>query len=387
MSDKKVLMELTKDYLDTGLRGVPVGTCPTSMVDPILGLHYRGYPIKDLAYRDPEAVIYLLLHGELPSSSELKYFKSKIISRSKLNPKVIEMLKNLPSQKNPMKSFMIGILSIGMLSGKNDFKEDYLNLVAQLPEMVAALIRIRCGWGEPIASQPELGYMENFAAMLNPPNSNEYLVDLMRIFNVLHFDHGGGNLSTFVGKAIASGHADMFESINGSMAGLAGPLHGKANQECLQFLQDMQKQIKNPQDEKEIHEFIKDFFESGGKIFGFGHAVLRVEDPRATVQYDLGKKIAKDNKLFQLALTLRKIGSEFLGQQKKISNPFPNVDAVSGVLLNSVGINKPDVYTVLFGLSRCVGIATQILWERTEARGGKGIPITRPKYIYVGPKR
>ena len=383
---KKVLFEIEEDHLDTGLRGVPAGHCTTSKVDPQQGLFYRGYPISELAHKDPEEVIHLLYSGEFPSEAELVDFKNELKANSKLNPKVIDHLKSLPLEGHPMKWFLSGINLMGMVNQQGDYRENFLKLVSQLPEMVAAIFRIRNKWGDIIPSNPKLDYMENFAHMLSPPNGSEHLTKLMRIFNVLHYDHGGGNLSTFTGKAVASGHADMYESMVGAMAALAGPLHGKANQECLRFLKKTYDEISNPEDENEVLKFVEKLFNAGGKLYGFGHAVLRIEDPRATMQYELGKEIAGDDPYFKLALLLRKVGSEFLSKQEKISNPYPNVDAVSGSLLNACGL-KEDYYTVLFGLSRCVGIGAQIVYERTEARNGKGTPIVRPKYIYSGPVR
>jgi citrate synthase len=145
--------------------------------------------------------------------------------------------------------------------------------------------------------------------------------------------------------------------------------------------------VPDPSDEARLAEYVENLLNSGGVLYGFGHAVLRVEDPRATVQYALGEKIAADDSLFRLSAALRKVGSEALKKRPKVSDPYPNVDAVSGCLLNACGLTDESYYTVLFGMARCVGIAVQIVWERTEARGGKGIPITRPKYVYTGPVR
>lgn len=387
MAESEVLFTITKDQLETGLRGVPVGYCPTSSVDPLLGLFYGGYPVEKLAYNEPEEVIYLLFNRELPNAEQLAEFKKVLVAHSKLNPEIIKHLKALPKEGHPMKWFMHGLNLMGMYSGTGDYKKDAMNVVAQLPELVAAIYRIRSGWGETIESKPELGYIENFVNMLNPPNTNENLLQLMKVFNVLHFDHGGGNLSTFVGKAIASGQEDMYGSLMGAMSALAGPLHGMANQECLRFLKTALENVDDPTDENAVNDYINKLFAEGKKLYGFGHAVLRVEDPRATVQYDLGEKICPDNKIFRMAVSMRKLGTEFLKKQEKVSNPYPNVDAVSGSLLTSVGLTDENYYTVLFGMSRCVGIAAQIIYERLEARGGKGTPIIRPKYVYSGPKR
>jgi len=378
---------ITEEQLETGLRGLPVGYCPTSKVDPMLGLSYGGYPIAELAEKEPEEVIYLLLNRELPNESQLKEFNTEFRKRSKLDPRVIEGLKALPKEGHPMKWLISGINLMGMFAKNDSYRDEALNVSAQIPELVAAIFRIREGWGDTIESKPEMGYMENFNHMLSAPGTDENFAELIKVFDILHFDHGGGNLSTFVGKAVASGQEDIYGSLLSAMSGLAGPLHGMANQECLRFLKRTLAEVGDPKDEAAVNAHLQKLWDNKDKLFGFGHAVLRVEDPRATVQYGIGEKLCPENDLFLMAKAMRNLGVEFLKQFPKISNPYPNVDAVSGSLLTACGLEKEDYYTVLFGMSRVVGIAIQIVYEREEARGGKGTPIVRPKYIYSGPSR
>ena len=196
------------------------------------------------------------------------------------------------------------------------------------------------------------------------------------MFHVLHMDHGGGNLSTFTGKAVASSHADVYVSLAASMAALYGPLHGRANQECLKFVRDV-----GTADKKQIDAFVRKLLADGGKVFGFGHAVLRKEDPRAKVQYAFAEKHFANDPLVKTVLTLREVVPPILMENPKISNPYPNVDAVSGSLMNAAGLTDDDYYTVLFGWSRVVGIAAQIVDERVHMRDGKGVPIYRPRYV------
>lgn len=376
MADR-VLFELTEAHLNTGLRGVPVGTCRTSKVDPQQGVSYVGYPIKELAYRDPEEVVHLLLHRELPTADQLTGFKREMIDRSGLPDAVFEGLRALPRDGHPMAWFETGLLLLSMTNTSGDWREDALNAIAKIPELVAAVFRLRSGWGEPIKSEPERGLVENFVHMLGVPNADpERLTRMLRVFYVLHMDHGGGNLSTFTGKAVASGHADLYSSLTAAMAGLSGPLHGRANQDCLNFVRSV-----GSSDPERIREFIQNALDNRKKIYGFGHAVLRAEDPRATIQYELGQKICPNDELFKTAFNMRTVAVEVLSSIKKISNPYPNVDAVSGTLLNASGLTDSDFYTVLFGLSRCSGIAAQIVDERLNLRDGKGVPIYRPKFV------
>ncbi len=379
----KVLFEVTEDHLETGLRGYPVGYCTTSTVDPQKGLFYVGKAVKDLALRKPEEVIYLLYFGKEGKPQEIALFFSDLKKRSTLSEEVISAVVKLPRKGHPMQLLEAATTILGMFAAVGDYQEDGLNLIAKLPTLVATLINAHAGWGQTPPSNPDLGYMENFAHMLQVPGiDKEKLCGAFKLFNILHYDHGGGNLSTFVGKAVASSLADMYASMTAAFCALAGPRHGKANQDCLQFVHEVLQEVGDAPTAEQVEKCIRARLSSNKLVFGFGHAVLRVEDPRATVMYDFLQKNYPNNPLVRLSLLLRSQGSKVLSENPKISDPHPNVDAISGVMLAVAGFNYPEYFTVLFGLSRAVGIARQIIYERCEARGGKGTPIVRPKYLY-----
>lgn len=381
--EDEVLFQVKKSELESGLRGIPVGYCVTSTVHPEKGLFYADIPISELASWEPERVICLLQTGKDPTAEELSQFKSELKKRAPLSKASIVDIEKLPTTGDPMKLLTAAILLVGMREGKNDWKEDALNLIAKIPEITARVINHHASWGKTPPFDPNLGYMENFAAMLNIPRPREKeLAEVLRLFNILHFDHGGGNLSTFVGKAVASGLEDMYGSIGASILALAGPRHGGANQECLYFLKEAIEKLGEAASAADVEKFVRDKLANKEVIFGFGHAVLRVEDPRATVQYNFASKHFPKHPLVKMALLMRSEGSKVLKENPKISDPYPNVDAISGSLLSAAGFPYPDYYTLLFALSRTVGIAIQIVYERLEARGGKGTPIIRPKYIY-----
>lgn len=381
----EVLFSVTKENLETGLRGYPVGYCITSTVDPQKGLFYVGHSLADIAYWDPENVIFLLLYGKEGSTEEIKAFKKQLVERSHLSKEVIKHIHQLPKNTHPMRQFKMALLLLGSIEGKEDYREDALNLIAKVPELAAVVINYHAGWGETPASKPELGYMENFAQMLRVPNANaEQLTHILRLFNVLHYDHGGGNLSAFTGKAISSGLEDLYGSITGAMCALAGPRHGKANQDCLEFLRSLEAKLGGDVTEQQLEDELLHRLADHQVIYGFGHAVLRVEDPRATLLYAEGEKHFPNSSLIKLALKLRKVGPRLLMANSKTADPYPNVDAISGAVLAAAGFNYPQYFTVLFGIARCVGISRQIIYERLEARDGKGVPIYRPKFIYKG---
>ncbi len=386
MTDE-VLFQITKEQLETGLRGFPVGYCPTSTVDPTKGLFYIGRPVTELATWRPEEVIYLLMFGKQGSRQEVDHFFADMQKRSKLKPETVQAIEKLPKQGHPMKQLSAALLILGMLEKTDDYQEDCLNLIAKVPYLVALVINHHAGWGKTPEPRPDLGYMENFAAMVRAPHADhEKLTAAFRLFNIVHYDHGGGNLSTFVGKAVASGLEDMYGSIAAAMCALEGPRHGRANQDCLEFLREVVKEAGENATAPEIEKLIRDRLATNKLVFGFGHAVLRVEDPRAQVVYDYLKKHYPSHPLVRIALLLRSEGTKVLSENPKISDPHPNIDAISGTLLVVAGFDYPEYFTVLFGLSRIVGISRQIVYERLEARGGKGTPIVRPKYLYNGPK-
>ncbi|MFT4551665.1 MAG: citrate synthase [Chlamydiales bacterium] len=380
---QEVIFEVTKDHLETGMRGFPVGYCTSSSVDPVKGLYYSGRPLSEIAHWNPEEVIYLLRTGQQGSEADVQNFYEEIKKRSKCSEKTIEHIRNLPREAHPMKLFSCALLICGALEGTGNYSEDSLNVVAKMPEIVANVIHHHAGWGECNPSKPELGYMENFSQMLNVPDANkEELTRVFRLFNVLHYDHGGGNLSAFVGKAVASGLEDLYGSLSAAMCGLAGPRHGKANQDCLDFVKQVQNELGDDVTAEKIEGLVRKRLENKELVFGFGHAVLRVEDPRATVLYQAGQDMRPDHPLVKVASLLRTEGTKVLKENPKIQNPYPNVDAISGTLLAAVDFDYPEYFTVMFGLSRCVGIAFQIVYEREEARNGKGTPIIRPKFFY-----
>lgn len=379
----EILFEVTVENLETGMRGYPVGYCTTSTVDAKEGLFYAGHRLSELDKWEPIQVIYLLYYGHEGSPSEIKAFSNLLLERSNCSEDLIRHIELLPRNGHPMKLFSIAVLLAGIFESKNNYLEDSLNLIAKVPEIAATVINHHAGWGKTKPSNPSLGYIENFVHMLNVPNADQNeLCNIFKLFNILHYDHGGGNLSAFVGKAIASGLEDLYGSISGAMDALAGPRHGKANQDSLIFVKQLLTDLGENASNLQVEDYLRKKLSNNELIYGFGHAVLRVEDPRASLLYQVSEKKYLDNPLVKMALLLRVAGTNVLKENPKISNPYPNVDAISGIILSAAGFPYPEYYTVLFGMARVVGISRQIVYERIEAREGKGTPIVRPKYVY-----
>jgi len=378
LSDEESIFDLTTAHLNTGMRGIPVGTCRTSFVTPTEGVHYCGYPISELAMMSPEDIVYLLFHKELPNLEQSSEFRENLQSRGALPPGVEEVLATLPKNGHPMDWLSIGIHTLGMLGGVGDWSEDALNLIARMPRLLGLIFRYREGRTENIPDDDlSLPLVGRFTNTLDINNVDKAVMNrVLSTYLVLHMDHGGGNLSTFAGKAVASGHATVYASMSGAMNALSGPLHGRANQSCFEFV----KRI-GTSDPAEVERFVRGELEAKRPVFGFGHAVLRAEDPRATVQFALGEEICPDDEFFRIIRVLREIAPMVLSENPKISNPNANVDIASGTLLNFVGLQDPEYYTTFFGWARVAGIGAQIVDERTVMRSGKGIPIYRPKYI------
>lgn len=381
--EDEVLFQITRAQLETGLRGFPVGYCTTSHADPQRGLLYVGRPIAELVDHEPEQVIFLLYYKREGSPAEVEAFAKELAKRGHCSEALLEQISLLPRQGSPMDLLSAALLLAGMVEGRGDYREDALDMIAKIPQIAAHVINHHAGWGKTPLSRPELGYMTNFSEMLRlPAEKREQLAPIFRFFNVLHYDHGGGNLSAFVGKAVASGLAGMHPSLAACMSALGGPLHGGANQAALAFVQEMERTLGKGLSEASVEEYVRNKLKNNELIFGFGHAALRVEDARATALYAVAERDYGEDPLVRAASLLRRVGTKVLKENPKIAMPYPNVDAISGVLLVAAGFPYPHYFPVLFGLARVVGVAIQIVYERCEARGGKGTPIVRPKYLY-----
>lgn len=379
MPEEEELFTITAKHLDSGMRGIPVGTCQTSYVDPLEGVHYVGYPVGDLANMEEEDVVFLLLNKHLPTAEESIAFRKELTHRAEDMPTgALRVLESLtPGSGHPMDWLSIGIMALGAAETTGDVRIDSINLIARMPELMARIFLLRGGRKEKLRPRkPELGLVENFVHMLGIDDEEaEKMTRVIKFFFILHMDHGGGNLSTFSGKAVASGRASVYASLASAMNALSGPLHGRANQSCLEFVQRI-----GTSDHDEIEKFVRSELAARRPIYGFGHGVLRAEDPRARLLLELGENVCPDDPNFKIAKALREVVPDILKEIPKISNPYPNVDLASGSLLHSVGFRKPDYYTTFFGWARVAGICAQIMDER-KSRDGRGAPIYRPKYL------
>ncbi|MBT7524253.1 MAG: citrate (Si)-synthase, partial [Candidatus Marinimicrobia bacterium] len=189
-------------------------------------------------------------------------------------------------------------------------------------------------------------------------------------------DHEGGNVSAFSSLTVASALSSPFLSVAAGLNGLAGPLHGLANQECLKFVLDVKDHFKTVPSDEDLKDFCWDRLNNGRVIPGYGHAVLRCPDPRFSAFMDFGENYIRNDDIFSIVQSLFKVVPPVLLEQGKAKNPWPNVDAASGSLLYYYGLKEFNYYTVLFSISRSMGIIAQMVINRAM-----GIPITRPKSV------
>ena len=252
--------------------------------------------------------------------------------------------------------------------------EDALNLWAKLPQIAAFIYRWKYKEGNIIDPDPKLDMGANFAHMMGIDKPYD---DVARLYFILHSDHESGNVSAHTGHLIASALSDMYYAVSGLMNGLAGPLHGLANQEVLRWIQGvMDKMGGKIPNEEEMKKFVWDTLKSGQVIPGFGHAVLRKTDPRYQAQREFCLKHLPDDPIFKFVDGLYKVVPPILEEQGKAKNPWPNVDAQSGVIQWFYGLREYEFYTVLFGVGRALGVASNIVWDRAL-----GYPIERPKSV------
>jgi citrate synthase len=222
---------------------------------------------------------------------------------------------------------------------------------------------------------PKQDYGLNFARMMKVPDKKGY-ADLARLYFILHSDHESGNVSAHTMHLVGSALSDPYLAFSAALNGLAGPLHGLANQECLAWLIDVKTKFGGVPTRDELYKFAWDTLNSGHVIPGYGHAVLRVPDPRFTAQMEFAKQRFPDDELLRLADMVFDVVPQVLKEQGKAKNPAPNVDAISGTLQYYYGVREFDFYTVLFGVGRALGVTANYVWARVL-----GMPLERPKSV------
>lgn len=386
----KVISEVTVTQAYGGMRGVKAQVCDTSAVSPDTGLIVRGKPLAELVRCSPEEMFWMLLIGELPDAASLKTLQNELATRSEVPGYVFDTLRAQPKTTHPMAMQSLGLLALeegskfraryneGMR--KEDYwdacLEDSLDLLAKMPTLTAAVWRIRYQDGKLIDRDPSKDWSANFAHMMGVSDPSGRLADLMRLYIMLHADHESGNVSANLAHVAGSALSDPYYAVSAGLNGLAGPLHGLANQECLKFHLAIMDKFGGVPTEDQLREFAWDTLKSGRVIPGFGHAVLRCTDPRYVACHDFGLKACPDEPLFKLADVMYKVIPGVLTEHGKAANPNPNVDALSGVLMYALGVQHPQFYTAIFGVSRAIGMCAQMVINRAI-----GTPITRPKSV------
>ncbi len=393
-----VVDQVTISKIIGGMRGLKCLITDISYLDPEEGIRYRGYTLPEIFEKLPkppgaempyvEGLFYLLLTGEIPNEEEVNEVIDEFKKRRILPKYVYEVIDAFPSLSHPMTIFSTAILTLHRESffckkyqggiPKLDYweptYEDALNLLAKLPEIGSYIYTKLYREGKRIQQNPNLDMGGNFAHMMGIDKPYD---DVARLYFILHSDHESGNVSAHTGHLVASTLSDIYLSISAMINGLAGPLHGLANQEVLRWILNLYEKMdgKVP-NEDEMKQFVWDILNSGQVIPGYGHAVLRKTDPRYMMQREFALKHLKDDVLFQYVDMLYKVVPPILVEHGKAKNPWPNVDAHSGVIQWYYGIKEYDFYTVLFGIGRAIGICANIIWDRALL-----YPIERPKSL------
>lgn len=387
---EKVIDSVTVGALLGGQRGIKSLLCDTSEVPADHGLIIRGIPILKLVDKLPEEVLWLLLTAELPTAAELQDLQADLEKRRQVPAYVWNVLEALPKDSHPMAVFNLLILTLQRDSvfvrrynegmPKDEYwkaaLEDSLNLIAKLPEVAAAIYRWKYDLGPRISPKAGLDWGASYAYMMGIEDKDGGFQRLMRLYMTLHTDHESGNVSAHTAHCVSSALSDAYYATSAGLDGLAGPLHGLANQEVLQWLLDVLKKFNGVPTNEQLEAFAHETLSSGRVIPGYGHAVLRVVDPRFTAFMDFGLKEFPSSPVFKLATQVFHVVPDILKTIQKIKDPWPNVDSISGTLLYHYGVTQANYYTVLFGVSRAIGMCSQMVMSRAW-----GEAIQRPKSI------
>ena len=386
----------------SGMKGVPSLITDTSKLDAQEGIRFRGYSIPELREKLPrlrpegeplpEGLFYLMLIGELPEREDVLNISKDWATRAYVPQHVFDMIDAMPKISRPMTQFSAAIISMATDSifqkayraGVNKkyywdtTYEDVMNLIARLPRIAAYIYRRNYFNEDHIEPDPRLDWAGNLAHMMG--HDEDEVKRLLRLYMVIHADHEGGNVSAHTTHLVGSALSNPYYAFAAGMLGLAGPLHGYANQEVIHWIFDMIQSLDTDHPtEEQIADYIKRTLAEGRVVPGYGHAVLRQTDPRFTAQQEFAAKYVKEDKLINIVNQIYKVAPPILENTGKIKNPWPNVDAFSGALLYHYGIKEYNFYTVLFGVSRALGVLASLVVDRLY-----GLPIERPSSHTLG---
>ncbi|PLN83584.1 citrate synthase [Aspergillus taichungensis] len=387
-----------------GMRGLKAMLWEGSVLDPEEGIRFHGKTIKDCQKELPkgptgtemlpEAMFWLLLTGQVPTTPQVRAFSRELAEKSHLPQHILDLIKSFPATMHPMTQLSIAVAALNTESrfakayeqglNKAEYWEptfdDSIDLLAKIPR-VAALV-FRPDAIDSVGTQALDGaqdWSHNFAELLGKGDEkHQDFHDLLRLYLALHGDHEGGNVSAHATHLVGSALSDPYLSYSAGLLGLAGPLHGLAAQEVLRWILAMQEKIGTKFTEQDVRDYLWSTLKSGRVVPGYGHGVLRKPDPRFEALMDFAdtRPDVLANPVFQLVKKNSEIAPGVLTEHGKTKNPHPNVDAASGVLFHHYGFQQPLYYTVTFGVSRALGPLVQLIWDRAL-----GLPIERPKSI------
>lgn len=395
----KKIGEVVLSQIYQGMRGITGLVSETSLLDAQEGIRFRGFTIPELQKKLPKAVngneplpeglFYLMLMGELPAENDVNDITNAWQRRSHVPNHVFDTIDSLPKSSHPMTQFVVAIMALQTEStfvrkygeglNKKDYWEavydDAMNLIARLPRIAAYIYRRKYKDEKHIQPDGLLDWSGNFAHMLG--FEDDSFKELMRLYMTIHADHEGGNVSAHTTHLVGSALSDPYLSLAAGMNGLAGPLHGLANQEVIKWIYEMREELGVELPSKaQIEKYVKKTLKEGKVVPGYGHAVLRKTDPRFSAQMEFGKKHMPNDPLVNTVWRVYEVVPGILKSLGKVKNPWPNVDAHSGALLVHYGLVEYEFYTVLFGVSRSLGVLANLCWDRAL-----GLPLERPKSV------
>ena len=358
-----------------GLEGIVAANSGICWIDGEAGvLAYRGIDIHELAESSTfEETTFLLWNGRLPKERELAEFSKQLAEARELDPKIIDLLKSLPSNGTPMEVLRTAVSALSFYDAdEKDNTHDAnvrkaFRLTAQVAMIVAVYDRIRKGL-ETVPADKSLTHAANFLWMLNGVKPSETAARTLDIALILHADHEL-NASTFAARVIAATLSDIHSAITGAIGALKGPLHGGANEAVMRLLKKIDAEGADPV------EYVKGMLEAKQKISGFGHRVYKTEDPRATHLRRMSEHLGKDagnSKWFDMSRAIEL----FVNREKKLN---ANVDFYSASTYTTLGIDI-DLFTPIFAVSRIAGWAAHVIEQLDDNR------LIRPRAEYVGPE-
>lgn len=368
----QVLFEITKEHLQAGLKGVPVGYSATSYVDAEKGLFYVGRPIQDLATRSAEEVIYLLFFAEPGTKQQIDDFFSQFQEKKSLQEEFYAFLKNLPRNASFGQLFSQCLIFLSASEKKESYRQNCLNLIAKIPTLILAIQAHQKQLDPKVETTKDEGYFQTFVSSFYGQNVSSELREFLNVYFIFHLDEGGGYLPAFVSKCTSSAKQDVFQSLASGILALEALISQSNQAKAVALIQEFCQQVNKDSSIQALQAWL----EKKEHLPGYGDASFKNVDTRISFLFQMAEKSSFSDKILKSTSVLK----DFLQKNSQLQ---PTMAAIAPILFQALSpVKDLHALQVFQYFAFSIGCIIQVMYDRVQANDGLGTNIWNPVYLY-----